>query len=67
MHIYISCTGNPYATKEHLSLDDIYCELCGWDTYLGYVETREDALKLLDEDGFSEECINDFMEEYFDG
>lgn len=56
-YAYISCLGNVY-TSDDPNRDNEPCEMCGdYDRFLGEVETMEDLVMLMFQDGFSEQYI----------
>ena len=56
-YAYISCLGNVY-TSDDPNCDSEPCEMCGeYDKFLGEVETMEDLVMLMFQDGFSEQYI----------
>ncbi|WP_423984003.1 hypothetical protein [Granulicatella adiacens] len=56
-YAYISCLGNVY-TSDDSKCDNEPCEMCGeYDRFLGEVETMEDLVMLMFQDGFSEQYI----------
>lgn len=67
MYIYENHLGGLYAIDEPLSFEELYCEICGdSDDFLGYAETREEALKILTELGWcdlEEKYVQDFIQE----
>lgn len=66
MHIYESCTGQIYVTEEEKDFDDLYCETCGdCDMYIGYADTKEEAIKLLKEESYNDEFIQEFIVEHY--
>ena len=66
VYIYESCTGSLFTREEYLDYKDLYCEQCGdHGRLLGKGNTKKDFLKILNKEGFSEECIQDFIREEF--
>lgn len=56
-YAYISCLGNVY-TSDDPNCDSEPCEMCGeYDKLLGEVETMEDLVMLMLQEGFSEQSI----------
>lgn len=52
---YMSCLGSVYDSSKTLSQSDLDCDQCGdSDTYIGYFETEEEAIKALNERWFAE-------------
>ena len=56
-YAYISCLGNVY-TNDDPNCDNEPCEMCGdYDRFLGEVETMEDLVMLMFQEGFYEQYI----------
>lgn len=66
MYIYESCTGSLFVTEEALSYEESYCETCG-DTasFIGVVNNKKEAYKLLKADDWNIDYINEFINENF--
>lgn len=66
MYIYESCVGRLYVTEDTQDFDDLYCEVCGdYDNYIGYADTKEEAVKLLKEESYDDEFIQEFIEGHY--
>lgn len=65
MYIYENHTnGYLYISSNKLHLN--FCGICGdIDNLIGYAETKEEALKLFNEDDWNMEYIHQFLDEYF--
>lgn len=74
MYIYESHMGGSlYTSDDYFDYEDLYCEQCGSsDSYIGYANTKEEALKLLlpmtDSDycPWDKEYIEKFINVHFD-
>lgn len=50
MYIYESHMGGFFTSDEVLDYEDTYCEECGdSDTFIGWADTQEEALRLLED------------------
>ena len=72
MYLYESHMGGIYASNYEIDYEDLYCEQCGdSDNYIGYANTKEEAIKLLipmtDSDycSWSKEYVKEFVNENF--
>lgn len=71
MYIYEGHLGSLYISICELDFDELYCEECGdCDWLVGYAETREEALKLLNDitdidgsGGYDYDYIQEFLKE----
>lgn len=62
-YLYFSHTGNYFITKEELSDEDLYCELCGdYDELVGDFATREALIQLLVMDDVYDEVVDEVVE-----
>lgn len=62
MYIYRSCCGNLFTADEEI--EDAYCKVCGdWDDLLGYAETKEQAILILEDEYYCKEYIEEFINE----
>ncbi|MFA7157649.1 MAG: hypothetical protein WC123_08205 [Bacilli bacterium] len=67
MYIYESHLGGLFTTKEKLSFEDLYCEQCGdWDQLLGRANTKDEFSKLINEEEWIENYIQNFVKTHFD-
>lgn len=63
MYIYESHMGGLYVSDIDLEYDDLYCEVCNdCDLYIGYADTRAEALFILNDSGYDEDYIREFID-----
>lgn len=63
-YLYFSHTGDYFITREELSDEDLYCELCSdYDEFIGEFTTREELIQLLVmEDDTYDEVIDEVVD-----
>ena len=63
MFFYESHLGGIYYSDDYLDYDDLYCEQCGdSDNYIGFAETKKEAMELLIDEDMDEEWIQEIKE-----
>lgn len=66
MFVYQDHKGPLYASEEMLDEESLFCEACfDSDILLGEANTREEAVKLLENKRIKDEEINKFVDKYF--
>ena len=64
MYIYKDHRGGFFTSDVELTEEELYCEACNdSDTYIGYAETKEEALKVL-KDGRHITEVNDYVRDF---
>ena len=67
LYIYDGHLGRFYTSEYPIPDDLLYCEVCGdYDWELGFAENRAEAKGILQsQDSYSDETIEDFLNEEF--
>ena len=58
--------GNIFTSEVELTNEELYCETCeDYDEFLGEANSREEAKKIISENNYEKEYIEEFLNSYF--